>query len=294
MQIHIQDNRKEIKDHGSYEFPVHVSEESITRYEGKGFLWHWHPEIELTRITEGEILYSVNDRQYHLKEGQGLFCNSNALHSGYQLENHTCEYLSVTFHPRFIYGYGTSVLQTKYVDFIVSNTDWSSLLLSPDVPWQKEILDEIKNIHKHFIEQALGYELEIHLCFMRIWQKLFFYYEKLPKKEPQADIPHLKRLKAILSFLQTHYAEPLSLDDIAASVNICKSECCRFFRKHMKMTLFEYLMFFRIQQSLPLLKSGESITKTANLVGFSNPCYYGKIFRRYMNCTPSEYRKNGN
>jgi AraC-like DNA-binding protein len=58
------------------------------------------------------------------------------------------------------------------------------------------------------------------------------------------------------------------------------------------MTLFDYLLYYRIQQSLPLLKGGGSITDIAGTVGFSNPCYYGKIFRRYMNCSPREYRQN--
>ena len=49
-------------------------------------------------------------------------------------------------------------------------------------------------------------------------------------------------------------------------------------------------MYLRIQNSLPLLLSGESITKTAGMAGFSTPAYYGQIFRRYMGCSPSQYR----
>ena len=56
------------------------------------------------------------------------------------------------------------------------------------------------------------------------------------------------------------------------------------------MTIFEYLLFLRIQNSLIFLKEGESITRTAGLVGFSSPAYYGQIFKRYMKCTPKEYR----
>ena len=65
--------------------------------------------------------YYVNDRKYLLSEGEGLFGNSNTLHSGYMKDGQDCDYLSVTFHPRFIYGYENSLLQTKYVDFITSN-----------------------------------------------------------------------------------------------------------------------------------------------------------------------------
>ena len=50
-------------------------------------------------------------------------------------------------------------------------------------------------------------------------------------------------------------------------------------------------MFFRVQKILPFLKAGESVTKTAGLVGFASPAYYGQIFKRYMKCTPKEYQK---
>lgn len=292
IQIHTAENQQEIKNHGNYAFPVNVSPESISRYEGGMFLWHWHPEIELTWVMEGEIRYHVNDRQYHLRAGEGLFCNSNAPHSGYQYEGNKCEYLSVTFHPRFLYGYENSILQTKYVDFILSNAAWASLSLSPAVPWQKEILGLLQKIYA-LCDSSADYELQIQIYLLQIWQLLFCHYERQPKNVDSAS-GHIERLKIILGFIHTHYMEPISLEDIAKSVNICRSECCRFFKKHMKMTLFEYLMFYRIQQSLPLLKKGESVTKTAGMTGFSNPCYFGKIFKRYMKCSPREYALQGN
>ena len=77
--------------------------------------------------------------------------------------------------------------------------------------------------------------------------------------------------------MEQHYNQEISLDDIAEHVNICKSECCRFFKKHMNMTIFEYLMFLRIQKSLPLLKEGESVTKTADVYKRQNMDVLKKI-----------------
>lgn len=290
MQLQIGKNQLEIKEHGDFSFPVHVSEEAINRFDSNSFLWHWHPEIELTWIMSGQIEYHVNEKCYILAEGDGLFANSNALHSGYMKDSHHCDYLSVTFNPRFIYGYENSALQTKYVDMIVANPEWASLKLDRTVGWHQEILTGIQHIYTITKERPSDYEMEVHITLCRIWQLIYLHYSTLPKKEQQ--IPqNVERLKDILTFIQSHYSENISLEDIARSVNICKSECCRFFKKHMHMTLFEYLMYYRIRQSLSLLRKGESVTKAAAASGFSSPCYYGKIFRRYMNCPPSTYRK---
>ena len=291
MQIHIEKNQKEIKDHGSFAFPVNVSIENIQSYEQSSFLWHWHPEIELTWIVSGEMEYHVNDRQYILKEGEGLFGNSNTLHSGYMKDGKECTYLSVTFHPRFLYGYENSILQTKYVDYITENEEWASLHLEKNIIWHQEILYWVKMIYEMSQEPPVDFELQVHMQLLQIWQKLYQYFALLPEKEKKPRL-HLQRLRDIVSYIQEHYAEEISLEEVAEQVNICKSECCRFFKKHMNMTIFDYILFLRIQKSLPLLKSGESVTEVAGRVGFSSPAYYGQIFKRYMKCTPREYKRN--
>ncbi len=290
MQINILENQKEQKEHGSYEFPVNVSVEHIEAYEQGSFLWHWHPEIELTWVMSGEIEYHVNEHTYFLKSGEGLFGNSSTLHSGYMKDNQACSYLSITFHPRFLYGSRSSALYTKYVDFITSNGGWSSVHLDCSASWHQEVLEIMGEIYELSKVPPEDYELQVHILLMQIWQKLYHHFTALPNKE-HTSIQYLERLREIISFLQKHYNDNISLDDVAASVNICKSECCRFFKKHMDMTIFDYILLLRIQNSLPLLRDGDPITKVADMVGFSSPAYYSQIFKRYMKCTPREYRK---
>ncbi len=290
MQLQTEKDHKEIKKHGNYEFPVHISLEKIQAYEQNFFPWHWHPEIELTWVVSGQIEYLVNDKKYLLTEGEGLFCNSNSLHSGYMVDQKDCSYLSVTFHPRFIYGYENSLLQTRYVDFITANEGWHSLKLQKDVDWHQETGRQIQDIYRMSKDPSPDYELRVHLILTGIWLDLYRYYRSLPASEQQPQ-KHLARLKEILSYIQDHYTQEITLDEIADHVNICKSECCRFFKKYMKMTIFEYILFLRIQNSLPLLRAGESVTRIAGLTGFSTSAYYGQIFKRYMGCSPSRYRK---
>ena len=221
IQILTEKNKKEVKEHGSYTFPVQVSPEAIQSYEQHSFMWHWHPEIELTWFVSGQMEYVVNDQRYIISEGEGIFCNSNALHAGYMIDDQDC----------------------------------------------------------------------IHLLLCEIWHRLYLHYVQIAQDTPHPQ-KHLQRLKDILSYLQEHASEELSLEDIAAHAGLCKSECCRFFKKYMRMTIFDYLLSTRIQNSIPLLMDGENITTIAGLVGFSSPAYYGQIFKRYMGMSPSQYKKN--
>lgn len=86
-----------IKNHGDVSFPILVSHESITSYELNTFSWHWHPEIELTLIEEGEMMYQINGHEMHVQKGDLLFSNCNALHSGHSIDGRACYYWSITF-----------------------------------------------------------------------------------------------------------------------------------------------------------------------------------------------------
>ena len=305
-QIKIEATRKEIKSHGNYAFPVNVSIEHIEAYEQGKFLWHWHPEIELTLILSGKMEYRINDQVYLIEAGQGLFGNSNTLHAGAQIENANCEYLSITFHPRFLYGYEGSVLYQKYVEVITGNSGMGSVLLRSEIGWQAEILQRVLEIYEMSAEsqdsvarQDLqsgtdAYELRVHMLLMEIWLRLYQYFEQTPQTKGNVNkSKHIRRLQQMILYLQTHSQEDLTLEDVAEHMNLCKNECCRFFKKNMNMTIVEYLTMLRIQNSLPLLDRGESVTNTANLVGFSSPAYFSQMFKRHMNMSPKDYQKQG-
>ena len=101
------------------------------------------------------------------------------------------------------------------------------------------------------------------------------------------------RAKEAIRYIEEHYANPISLDDIAASIHVSKSECCRCIRRCMKMTPFEYLMKYRIFVAAGILcddDSDESIATLASRVGFNSSSYFNKLFRKYLKCTPTQYK----
>lgn len=155
MQLLLDTDKKELKSHGTYGFPVSISYEQLSRYERKSFSWHWHKEIELTLILQGEMNYQINDSVYHLKAGEGLFCNSNALHTGFSYHDSDCIYLSTTFHPRFLFGYEGSILHSKYVKPLLDSS-LDSLVFSPQLPWQEEILGELEHIRRLSLAPSLS------------------------------------------------------------------------------------------------------------------------------------------
>jgi transcriptional regulator GlxA family with amidase domain len=96
----------------------------------------------------------------------------------------------------------------------------------------------------------------------------------------------------MISFIHKNYRETITLDDIAKAGMVCRSKCCRIFKQTLKKSVFDYLLTFRIRQSLSLLRNERmSVTEAALASGFSTSSYYGEIFKRLLGMSPGEYRR---
>jgi AraC-like DNA-binding protein/mannose-6-phosphate isomerase-like protein (cupin superfamily) len=293
MQISVDHQHRELKMHGSIEYPILISKEVLSRYDKGYFLDHWHPEIEFTYIIEGEILYTINGFELLLKEGQGIFCNQNMMHSGKMHNRQECKYLSITFLPKLIYGFELSRIKTKYIDEIVKNPSLSHLLLLDNDQGARNILEILSEINTlQLINKEIN-ELKLLTLLTSIWMSLYDCFEKSKDELSVCSYneKELNRLKKILEYIHNNYGSKISLEEIAGTINICTNECCRFFKKHMNATISAYISDYRIEKSLYLLDNTDlSITELSHDIGFSSGSYFTQVFRKKMGFTPNQYR----
>ncbi len=293
MQLRVNEHGREIKDHGTYEFPVRTSHEQLFAFDRHSFSWHWHTELEWTYIIEGSICYHVNDQMFHLNAGQGIICNSNVLHMGKQADEQDCHYVSITVHPRLFEGFKNSFLDRQYVEPIINHTAYSYVLLDDSAKWKSQILSRLSQIEAMMSNRSEHDEFRIYLLLMENWLTIWEYEwgkQELSSKQ-NSEARNMERLKIMFQFIHEHYSEKIKLSDIASQVNICQAECCRLFKKYMKISMFEYILDYRIERSIPILLES-SVALAAENSGFSSPAYYTKIFKERIGCTPKEYKKN--
>ena len=101
------------------------------------------------------------------------------------------------------------------------------------------------------------------------------------------------RMQKFLQYISEHYGEDVSLDILAGSANVSKSECLRCFKASMQTTPYKYLTEYRLSKAADLLKnSDEPIGDIADSVGFRQISHFGKCFREKTGLSPREYRMN--
>ncbi|NGP45549.1 AraC family transcriptional regulator [Bacillaceae bacterium SIJ1] len=92
-------------------------------------------------------------------------------------------------------------------------------------------------------------------------------------------------------YIEHHFAEPLKLEDIAKEMMLSPFYFSRLFKRTTGYTVIEYLQKFRINQAKYLLtKTNKTIGEIAEKTGFTEQSYFGKLFKRYEQQTPMEYR----
>lgn len=288
------DNFHEQNDFGSLDYPVSLFYLDLHKSYMNRIRWHWHEEMEILIVNDGIAEVSTDDTSYTLKPGQGIIINQNVMHAIYSMNQENCTFYSFVFHPDFLFGHKRSYLQTEFLLPIQNSRLFKMFVLDETNAWHERMLDAANDAIAVNMAKPFGYEIATkgHLC--RFWSELI---GQLPQMEtapsPQASLDE-QRVKQAMLFIRTHHAEPISLDEIAGSVHISKSECCRCFSRTLQMTPFEYLMKYRIFEATKRMMEHPnepmSIADLALSVGFNNTSYFNKLFKKYLGCTPTYYR----
>lgn len=291
MQIITNQFQKELKQHGNEQFPFLVSYQKLSEYESGSFMWHWHPEIEITYVQKGTMCYKVNHMVYHLKEGDIVFNNSGALHSGTMENQEDCAYIPVTFDPRLIYGFFQSTINSKYVDPVIQDSMLPAICIDQSEPWHKPFREYLLRIIDLDEKKPDFYELDITICLQSMWRLLLEHITYEPQASRENSLEY-DRIKKILSYIEENYQNKITLNDIAGHIHLCESECTRLFKRHMNTTLFAFLQEYRIERSLEFLQDDQPVSAVADKAGFSDPNYYSKVFAKIKGCSPREYRNH--
>lgn len=100
-----------------------------------------------------------------------------------------------------------------------------------------------------------------------------------------------KIVNEIISYINEHLCEDLSLDSIAAHFYMNKDYLGRLFKTHTHATMGHYIAMQKTSKAQLLLQEGQSVTQVQEYLGFSSYSYFFKFFKKMTGISPSHYRK---
>lgn len=100
-----------------------------------------------------------------------------------------------------------------------------------------------------------------------------------------------KTVEVVVNYIAENYSNcELTIDLISKAVYMNYTYLCFLFKKHMNMTLNEYITQYRMNKAIEMMEQGDVyVTEVAYAIGFSNVNYFGKCFKKEFGMTPSKY-----
>ena len=247
---------------------------------------HYHEQLEIDLLLSGEMLITVDDNAYALKEGDAVICNPFHIHKGeWADESDTGSFLGFTVDLRKMLLFKGSPLERVCLD-LLENRGRFDELISARCGWLKQRLEELLTVYSE--------KSEINDC--RALSLLYDLMAELLKSHYHAEDDrralhrNIEFLRRVSIFVNENYSRDIGTADIAAALYTDVSQFCRTFKKHFGDTFSNHLCRYRcIRATEMYLYDGMTIADIAASVGFSDYCYFSKSFKKHIGVAPSVY-----
>ena len=250
---------------------------------------HWHEEAEFTLITEGQALYHIDLAEYPVEAGDLLFIPPLVLHSISLQEYPKISSETYVFHMNFLGGNSTDICSTRYLTPLMNQEFSMPYLIKPEHPAYASLRKIFNQIYSLYGAAVPGYELALKSLFL---QTIFLLLQYSKRNLSSDTGTSSDKLKQVLDYIEVHYAENITISELAKLCYFSDYHFMRFFKKHMNMTCMEYINNLRLEKSVELFEQGNtSILDVSLSTGFHNLSYFHKVFKRKYHMTPKSFLK---
>lgn len=244
---------------------------------------HFHDELELLPIYRGTIHCVVGDVDYTAAQGDVVFVNTRVPHHTFFSEE--CDYGLVQFRE-------TDFIDGEILKIIKYSARFQNM---DDEPVRIIKNGELFNLLRVVIDEAekqnVAFDFYIRSGIFGILGCLYR-TGVLTNAEEMYASKEVQKIHSALSYINTHYSENITLDEISSHEGLDPSYFCRVFKAATGATFTEYLNFVRVCKAETMLaRSSLGILEISEAVGFSSVSYFGRIFKRYRGYSPRTYRR---
>ena len=230
-----------------------------------GYLIHY--------VLQGAGIYKARGRLFRLKEGDAfLICPGELIY--YEADMHTpWTYTWIGMQGIKIKGY----------------LERTTLLESLTVHFGED--EQIRQCHEKMALADHSPQNRDLMMNSILYEYLFLLANKFPNEHAAALETTSNHAEEALRYIEDHYCDPITIQDIADHLNLNRSYLHRVFKAFTGVSIQRYLLDYRLRQACILLKTTTlSVRVIAHSVSYIDPLYFSRIFHQKMGVSPSEYR----
>ena len=253
---------------------------------------HAHEFIEIVYVAEGTGTQILSGRRYEVERGAVVFLNYGSSHTFVSPEGMI--YYNILLQPAFLSETLVNsvdalslLMLSAFSDFRGYIGDYSPVLRFDGRPLE-ELDTLVRAMAREFQEKQPGYRTSLR-GYMQVLLTLLFRKMSLPSHD---SAPGGLMEPDLLSYIQEHCCERLSISELAAQCFYNPSYFSRMFREYSGMSLSEYIHRCRVERAVGLLRETRMpVEEIGEAVGYGDKKQFYKHFRAVTGKTPGELRR---
>ncbi|MCM8709944.1 AraC family transcriptional regulator [Clostridium sp. SYSU_GA19001] len=274
------ENRK--YEHG---FPVHA-----TVFHNINFLAHWHSEVEVVLICEGNLGVGINSEYRILEKGDIAICTSGDIHY-YNSKDMESTIILIVFRPELTGNVINLLNNTRFTyPFINSSTleqiNINTSILNDIKTCLSSILNEINTKDNYY--QIL---IKSHLIKLVGLLLRHFPHSMASSSDKISSENSLGIVQKAINYLENNYTQDVTLEDVSVFLGITPFYFSKIFKKTTGLNFKTYLNSLRVEKAYHLLKTTDDpIIDIAYECGFNSIRTFNRVFKANKGITPSSLR----
>ncbi|WP_058302338.1 helix-turn-helix domain-containing protein [Gorillibacterium timonense] len=253
---------------------------------------HVHLDFsELVIVLNGTATHLINAEETFIKKGDVFVINGSTPH-GYK-DARDFKICNIMYRTHMLSSMKTDLnhssgFQALFViePFYRQEQPFMSRL-SLDIAKLEYVLGLISHLIEEYINKRQAYQTMVGAYFMQ----LIVYLSRLYENQDDRRQDHLLHLAKAISYLEDHYLEPLTMEELAARSQLSVRHLNRMFRLHYNITPLAYIQKLRFERACVLLKKTKlPITDVSYECGFNDSNYFTRQFTKTLGVSPTRYR----
>jgi len=271
-----------------FQAPVMIFYRSSEDNEAAPSQNHHHEGYEIYYLYNGYRSMSVAGREFLLRPGDLLLLPPGVAHQSWPVEGMPQHHVVINLGSTYLDSY-LAQNHMRELEELLSGGE-RLLRLSSNQQYQLDM--QLHALQQELTGQKVGadYAVQAHVCLL-----LLFLLRSLENEiTTHSAGTHRRRsdMQQVASFIEEHYADPISLAGIAKIFATNASALSRSFRRYMGVPPIHYLNRVRVQAAKALIENTDmSLTEVCSKVGYESLTYFGRVFREFTGVTPSQYRR---
>lgn len=178
-----------------------------------------------------------------------------------------------------------------YMFYVQSRT--KILVFRKGHPIYERLAYSMHESYEEYVSKDVCYQLPVKANIYLLMSEMLRYYCRSRTELDRMIYHNVLRLRPVIDYIAEHYSEKIYVETLADMIAVSSDYFTKMFKDSIGKTPIDYINAMRINDSLRLLSLTDTpVNEIAEQLGFSNPNYFHKIFKAYMDTSPLAYRKS--